>query len=87
MATRDASNGSRTAASRFGSAIRDSTLLKLAATGTLCVFVAVVVEVAIRMALLNRGLAGVWAAVLVTWGLGMVLVGVAGSAFVRWRRR
>ena len=59
----------------LGREVRESLLLRIAVFGILLIFAGYVINY------------GVWAAILPTWGVAMILLGVGGYAFVWWNRR
>lgn len=68
-------------------ALRGSALNLLVVFGAVEFAIAAALEAAMRAGVLERGLLAVWVTVLTIWGVGLMLVGVAGRLFIWWKRR
>lgn len=65
-------------------AVRNSMLLKIAIGGALFVLIGAFFDSGI---LVPAGeLWSIWAAIFATWGAGLILAGLVGYGFLRWKR-
>ncbi|WP_135366599.1 hypothetical protein [Halosimplex halophilum] len=87
MATRTNPSGASGLGRRAVTELRESVLAKVATLGAILFALSVLLEMAIRVGFLERGISAVWAVIFLVWGTALVVLGVAGRVLIWWRRR